>query len=377
MPGRDDADKLNRETERLRNERERQEREKAKKDTEEKARLTRKTNQNNLEKVRKSAHRLDALRDTRIYLLAAIENWEERNHRFRNLDAWTIASHVIWSVSPVSVVATDTLLLSVSGRELLRSAAPFLEAMFGQAEAIVPIAIFLFAVGYISLELCTGHELDADRAKRRRVIRTFAVVMSLALPVLVIGFSLINAGLISGSAARPIGSATFAAAIIRAAGLGAVAIVAHGFILLFGGQIVEGVGYDLYKVVQMTLRFRLNRCDRQIAAETPRVEGGFTHFYSEFNNGNDENGSGGAGPFGATTRKVVNDVFDDDIIEEPAGSTRTAEPDNSGSHESADSPGQEDDAAGDGQTARSSEPDQGQARPGMGYDMDGEDEVRR
>ncbi|MBK8464951.1 MAG: hypothetical protein IPL32_03895 [Chloracidobacterium sp.] len=376
MPGRDEADALNRETERLRKDRERREREQAERDQEASADLRRRTTEDNLETVRNSAHQLQTLRETRLYLVADIENWEERNHRYRNLDAWTIASHVMWSVSPISVVVTDTLLLSVAGRELLRSAAPFLAAMFGNAGAVIPIAIFLFAVGYITLELCTGHELDAERGGRRRVIRPFSVVMCLALPVLVIGFSLINAGLISGNAARPIGSATFAAAIIRAAGLGAVAVVAHGFILFFGGRIVDGFGYDVYKGRQIQLRRRLDRCDRQIAAETPRVEGGFTHLYNEFNNDNGENGSGGAGPFGATTRRVVNDVFDDDIIEEPAGRPRSADADHTEPHAD-DAPGsQTQNAAGNG-PAGSSDSDPGQTRPGTGYDMDGEDEIRR
>jgi hypothetical protein len=207
----------------------------------------------------------------------------------------------------------------------------------------------------------------------------FSVVMWLALPILVVGFSLINAGLINVNPARPLGPATFSAAIIRAVGLGAVAIVAHGFILLFGGRILDGIGYDIYKLRQIQLRRRRDRCERRIAAETRRVEGGFRNFYNGFNNNDNGNESGGgAGPFGATTRTVVNDVFDDDIIEDPRqqqdpdNTARSRRPDGHG-RPTAEPMGTEERDHGD----RDVPPGTGAVPPRPFYDTDGEDQIRR
>ncbi len=380
MPGRDETEELNRETERLRQEREQRDRDQAERDAAAELGQLRETNEGHLGTVRDSAQNLAALREERGYVLATIANWDERNHRYKNLDALAMAGHVMMSISPAGVVVTDTLLLSVAGRELLRAAAPFLEAVFGKAELVMPIAILLFAIGYLTIELCTGHELDPPTGRRRRAIGPLAIVMCVSLPLLVAAFSALNAGILTSNPTRPVGTGTFTAAIIRAVGLGAVALVVHGFILFFGARIVEGIGFDLYKLRQIQLRRRLVGIERRITVETRNVEGGFRNFYNGFYNGNGDGGQSGAGPFGSNTRRVVNDVFDDSVIEEPPprhgrpaagpGGAQPAEPD---PPNPADGPARHGRRNGTqpGPNADTDVP------PRPIYDTDGEDEIRR
>lgn len=387
MPSREEIDALFAENTRLAAERETTNRDRVAREQRVEQEIRRaavnQANEANLSNVQYGAQQLTAWRNQWDWFSARRQNWRERNHQYKNLDAVAIAGNVAWAVSPIGLGVIDTLVLSVAAREVAKAALPLFGMKPGEGEWIIAYATVALASAWIFIEVCTGHKLNGERrsgAGRTTGLRPFSVAMAAALPILVIGFSLVNSGIVT--AGKALGPSTLTAAVLRAGGLGLVAILTHGFALMMGGQIMNGTGYVLYKLHEIRLRRRIDRIEARINAETVRVETSFRGFYNGVNRrDDDDNGEDGTGPFGATTRGVVNDIFDDVIIEEPArrrGNDAAASRDHrpaAGASSTGAIPGEwdrEDSKDGPAETDHSVG-----TGPEMNYNMDGEDEIRR
>jgi len=314
MASRYDAEALNAETDRIIREREHEERETAEI-------YRRQMSDEDLSAVQTSARLLDGYDGKLEWSYACLRNWNERNRGFMNASAAGVAEQVLWLGALIGIAVIDTLVLSFAGREIAKGFAEYLRSSVGEVAWIVPISTFLFALSYLLVELCTGNKTNIrSGAATDSRISSFAVLMWLVLPIFVVGFSLINSGVFSSDPTR-VGTATFNAGIFRAVGLGLIALVTHGFVLWFGGNIVTAFGYSLFKLKQFWIRHRINRLDRLSNQARTTVETRFRGFYNSVNseNPNADGPPPKVGPFGSTTASVVNDVFDDDIIEVSQG----------------------------------------------------------
>ncbi len=371
MARRDRAARMNADTERIRRDRQAKQGQKA-------AKREREKNGANLRDVQQRTQQLEEDREALELVEASEANWEERNDEYRNLGANAIARHLLWILALSFAIFIDIFLLGAVGPQLAKTA----ETTFGARAWVAPVGTILLSIAFVGIELCSGFGL---KGKRRSFKGTaIAVLVCLAMPLTVIGFSLINSGLLSTDPTKIIGPATRNALIFTTITGGVIALAAHGFVLIFGGRMMKGLGYGIYKIGQVPLRRRRDRLETSVGKGTGDVESSFRNFYDAYRNR--ENGGGATGeptvvPFGARTRRVVNEVYEDEVIEDPPVQRRTkpnpgreppAEPEpepapNAGPESADQQQGTRDD--------NSSETDTDD--PGVGYDTDGEDEVRR
>lgn len=372
MPSQNNAANLRDETARLRAERERNEREN-------RAREERAENEAHLNSVQMSVQTLAQARQERELTDARLENWEVRNPAFTSVAVSDIAGYGLWIGSAVGVAFMDNMLLGDAAREIAKGYTKALKSIVGNGEWIILFAIIAFPIAYILMEIAVGYRFGIERKVGQISFLTgaFAVLAWLTLPIIIIGFSLSNSGLLSNDPDKIIGKATLWATIFRVGGSGLTAIVMHGFVLWNGARIAKAISYVVFKIRQILLRRKLNRLNRQIGLATTDVESGFRDYYDGFNNRQTQETEAGetgikAGPFGARTRQVVNEVFDQEVIEEPSAPTQKDAPQPEAAHHT---------AAPDNSANRNPQNAANDGNPNTNqsnfvFDMNGEDEVR-
>lgn len=389
MPRTDDTERLRAQTDRLRQKRERKDRDRARRKEYRKREHAQDDNESKLRAVQASTQQLEQDRDEHAWIDAKLENWNERNFKYQDLAGDAIARHIFWISCILGILVIDTLLLGAAGPQIAKTA----KASFGAGNWIVPAATVALSLSYIGLELCTGFNLDGKRRDLKRTL--FAVLVGLAMPLTVLGLSLLNSGLVSNESGKVVGTATFRAITFTSIIFTLIALAAHGAVLLFGRRMIRGIGYAVYKINQMRLVRRRNLLERSLARGPRSVEADFRAFYNGFhnsqnsnNNGNSENGSPAQNaPFGARTRRVVNEVFEDEVFEEPHERAQKARHDNGRADKNHSNEGQPPehqeakpsrDPADEQPTAENE--NNGQANPAAprgAYDWEGEDELRR
>ena len=388
MPRTDDTERLRAQTDRLRQKRERKDRDRARRKEYRKREHAQDENESKLRAVQASTQQLEQDRDEHAWIDAKLENWNERNIKYQNLAGDAIARHIFWICCILAILVIDTLLLGAAGPQIAKTA----KASFGAGNWIVPAATVALSLSYIGLELCTGFNLDGKRRDLKGT--SFAILVALAMPLTVLGLSLLNSGLISNQSGKVVGAATFRAITFTSIIFTVIALAAHGAVLIFGKQMVKGVGYAVYKLNQIRLARRRNLLERSIAQGPDAVVSDFRAFYNAFNNGQNgnnnrgsENGSAAANaPYGARMRGVVNEVFEDEIFEEPH---KRQQKDNNDYGASSKDQSKENQTREHREDTRRSEPvaeesnaekENSQANPAAqqdAYDWDGEDELRR
>ncbi len=388
MPRREDTERLRKQTDRLREKREQKDRTRASRKEYWKREHEKDNNEAKLRAVQWSTQKLEQDRVEYAWIATKLENWNERNFKYQDLASDAIARHIFWMFCILGILVIDTLLLGAAGPQIAKTA----KASFGAGDWIVPVATVGLSLAYIGIELCVGFNLDGKRRDLKSTL--FAVLVGLAMPLTVLGLSLLNSGLVSNESGKVVGTATLRAITFTSIIFTLIALAAHGSVLLFGKQMIRGIGYAVYKMNQMRLARRRNLLERSIARGPRVVESDFRAFYNAFNNPQDsnnhrdsENGSAAANaPYGARTRRVVNEVFEDEIFEEPHERARKVRSDNgaAGEHQSNGEQSRE-----HGEDTRSHDPMSEQSNaenennsqanrtaPGA-YDWDGEDELRR
>lgn len=389
MPRREDAERLREQTDRLRQTREQKAWDRARRKDDRTRAHAEDDNESKLRAVEATTQKLEQDRDEYAWIDAKLENWNERNFKYQDLAGDAIARHIFWMCCILGILVIDTLLLGAAGPQIAKTA----KASFGAGNWIVPAATVALSLSYIGLELCAGFNLNGKRRDLKGT--SFAVLVGLAMPLTVLGLSLLNSGLISNQSGKVVGAATFRAITFTSIIFTLIALAAHGGVLIFGKQMVKGVGYAVYKLNQMRLVRRRNLLERSIAQGPDAVVSDFRAFYNAFNNGQNgnnnrgsENGSAAASaPYGARMRGVVNEVFEDEIFEEPH---KRQQKDNNDYGASSKDQSKENQTREHREDTRPSEPvaeesnaekeNNSQANPAAqqdAYDWDGEDELRR
>ncbi|MBV9242964.1 MAG: hypothetical protein JO314_13250 [Acidobacteria bacterium] len=321
---RDETDRLNERTEQLRSKREKEERERT--EREEKRRKEREVSdarnahETNYASVQASIREYVGARERASWIRAKLDYLNEVNHKFRDLTANQIVGQLIWVAAPMAVAVLDAVLLSPAGREITKNIA----GTFGGGASLTPFAIVAVAISYILLELIIGFNVDGERRGGGRAAATtaYAIVAWITLPLSVVLFSLVNSGVFSASTMQTMGRSALMAALFTAGVFGLMASVTHGFVLFFGGRIVKGYGYLLYKLQQLWFTGQLNRLATAEAGGPANVGRDFRKFYRDLES--DQTGvKQQAGPIPARERKVVNEVFDSEVIEDPPRKTRS------------------------------------------------------
>ena len=378
MSKREDADRLHEETAVLRQNRERREQDEAdrKRRTDQKEPNSAAWNSPVADRtaVHTSTAKLDDDRDRRYWFREKLANWREVNHKYRNIAGDVIARHVLWFSSQPGILIVDVFVFSAVGREMAKNA----KTVFGAGEWVIPLAIVAMPLAYLVIELVTGSGIKEEERNWKGT--SFAVLVWLGVPFIVVGFSFVDSVLIGGNPAKTIGTATLTAIIFLTTGRGILALAAHGAILFFGPQIIEANGYVIFKVKEFYLSWRLDRLDRAIAVGERNVETSFRNYYARFHagnnggNGNNSNGSPNAGPFSARERRVVNRAFGDEVIEDPKTGQKTTEDPEPPENDPRPNANRyaEPEAVNNTKNEDTSDP----GAPGDGYDMDGEDEIR-
>jgi hypothetical protein len=379
MPTREDAAKLQQETERLRTtrlERERREsEEKGRSDKQEKEDEVREQNSVNLESVQTSTRKLDDLNVRQLWLRTKLENWDERNTQFRDLGTGTVVGHLAMVGGLAGCVIADTIILSTPSRLISRGFRESLHSTLGNADWIVPAIAFVFASAYFAAEFAIGYQLTGERREQIGPIsdRAFAYIAWLTLPLLTFAYTLINSGVLSNDPFRVVGPGALVGGITSSVALGTAALVVHGFVLYFSGAIALGLAYICYKIRQLILRFQINRTLRQISRVAVDAETGFRRFVNYFRANNNGNGPG---PFPETTTRVINDLYGSEVIEEPNRRHRNTDRRSRTDQETGDATERNDgDRKGtsDGKEERTDQTESDE--PGPGFSWEGEDEL--
>ncbi len=394
MPGFRDAEELDRETDRLVAERQ-AETEAAERGRQQQERTTRvneakKSRDDSLLVVQTSARNIAAFDEQLAWCRAALRNWNERNRGFLNVTATEVALFALLIVSPFAVVTLDMLMLSYVGREIARGAIEALKGAGGNnIGGTVLVAVVLFTLGYVVVELVIGAARDNDQLGRelRRRSAQLAVMLWITLPLFIVIFSLVSSGIFSADSTKTIGRATLTAAIVRAALFGLFAMAIHGFILWFGSAIVNAYGYLFYKARQLHIARRMRGLERRRREAGGDLESSFRNFHGAVTTDR-EGAPVTVGPFGDMTARVTNTEFGTDVIETPGShqpqqppAANSSGPTRRSSYPDGDGRRSQADRAANNSEPREPPPDQQNGSeaegqwPGTVYDMSDEDEV--
>jgi hypothetical protein len=321
-----------------------------------------------------SARGYSNAKSRRENLRAQLRLWRARNPEYRDATATKVTNYASYLLALLAVLVIDQILLGDAGREMAR---PYLRNWDVSPESharIVLVVVFILALAYISLEVTVGNQMASERAVGRASlpITAFAILLWMAFPLIIVGLTIVNSGLVSNSTGKVIGPATVTATIVRVSGIGLVAFVTHGFVWWAGARIAAAVGFVYYKIREHLLRRRINRSSREIDNLESGTEGGFREYYEDVN----DSGNAG-GPIGERVRTATNEVFGREVIEGGPG-TKAAP---------GDAPGDDGPARNDANTNRESGGSEGAPRPERtdargnrqappAYDPDGEDQVR-
>ncbi|HAB17536.1 MAG TPA: hypothetical protein DCE44_13925 [Verrucomicrobiales bacterium] len=395
MPSLADAELLERETDRLVAEREEQAAETDRRREEETRAsgeaTTKKNRDDSLWIVQSSASDIAGFDEQIGWLRAVLRNWNERNRKFMNVTATDIAFFILLMASPLAVVTLDMLMLSYVGREIARGAIESVKGVGGSGIGwIVLVAVVLFTLGYVVVELVIGAGRDNEHLSRelRRRSAQLSVMLWITLPLFIVIFSLISSGMFSADPAKTMGRASLTAAIARAALFGLFALAFHGFILWFGCAVVNAYGYGAFKARQVDITRRIRNLERRRRKASGDLESSFRDFHGAVTSAGSSS-QGKVGPFGATTIRVTNATFATEVIEppEPDQRQRPSTANATGSNGQRSQPIDTEDTPHAGPSAENSnanEPSQAQQNgsgsnnewPGTVYDMSDEDEVR-
>ncbi len=394
MPSHTDAELLDRETDRLVAERQERaaaaDRRSAEADRASRESATKKTRDDSLWTVQTSASNIAGFEEQLAWLRASLRNWNERNRKFLDVTAADIALFMLLMASPFAVVTLELLMLCYVGLGIATGAFESVKGVGGNGAGwIVVVAVVLFTLGYVLVELVIGAARDNERLSRemRRRSAQLAVMLWITLPLFIATFSLVSSGMFSADPAKTMGRATFTAAIVRAALFGVFALAVHGFILWFGSAVINAYGYGFFKARQRNIMRQVRNLEGQRRAAGDVLESSFRDFHGVVTS---EGGAGQAkvGPFGATTTKVVNARFDTEVIETPGGQRRPPPPANAtGPAQQCSQPNDTGDpshADPSPENRNTHEPSKAQQNgsepedewPGTVYDMSDEDEVR-
>ena len=212
MPGLRDAEELDRETDRLIAEREAEaaaaERRRQVNERSEREAKARQGRDDSLWIVQNSASHIAEIDEQLAWWRAALRNWKERHRGFHNITATEVALLALLMLSPFAVATLDYLMLSYVGREIARGAVESFKGVGGSNIGwIVLIAVLLFTLGYVVVELVIGSGRDSDRlsgAMRRRAGQ-LAVMLWITMPLFIVIFSLFAAGVFSADPAKTMG----------------------------------------------------------------------------------------------------------------------------------------------------------------------------
>ncbi len=385
MADRRDIDELNNETERLRADRERKTA--IRRNDDDRMRRLRTANavfdgnERHQGVVHRSAGALTGHRARLEWFRSQRANWDEKNFEFAAAGGALMVENSLWLASPFAIIAIDAFVLSYAGKEIAKGAAELVDA--ANAGWVSPFLPLTFSAAYLVVDILIGSAREkarenGDGDKNETALGWLAF---LTLPVFVTITAVANSGILSSDPTRVIGTATMTMAIAGAAVGGLVALLTHGFSILLGSRIIQAGGFWFYKIKRFYLSVMIARETRlearAIGNVGTSVRGYYAHYQTNRNINAGDADAPPPGPFSAEATRVVNEVFGDEIIEEPGGRDRNARPREP--HRAEDpQPGEADQTGEQPGAADAQDADEAPDAPDLGgYDMDGEDEVRR
>lgn len=299
------------------------------------------------------------------------ENWTIKHPEFTKSGfspSYIIATYLVLLLIYAAAYWLDVLLLSHNAKLLVKDFANGNQTLIYASILGLPLVV---------LQMETYFQTQWTAAKttgQKWLWGSLSVVMCLAIPVTIVGFSMAT----SSAPAKDNDKVAIRTALVQnwqLIGKAVLAFFAHSAILLGGNRLHEAKSYLIYKVKDISLLWQNGRLSGQINRAETNLTNQFNDYYRQLNNFNSAHPQNRieAGPFNQITREEINRVFGYEIIAAPLN--QIPPPNNN--------EGGADNGSGEAipyvlppDQPLPENQDQNNQANNFGFDMDGEDEVR-
>ena len=324
------------------------------------------------------AHAVAARREQQTLTDTKQSNWASLQTEFTESDlspAFLISTSLLLLLIYPAAYLLDTFLLSGNAKQIAKDFAQGNQTLIYAAIFVIPLVILL-TEAYFQTQWAI-----ATTRGQMWLWGAASVLMCLAVPATIVGFSMATAG--GGS----IGTRAAQVQSWHLIGKAVLAFFAHFAILLGGSRLHQAKTYLIFKVKDKLLDRRSRRLAREIERDATALTNTFNDYFQQLSNFNAAYAERRIepGPFDALTRREINQAFGYEIIAAPP---ETNPPTQSGAAPANNSDGATpaaDSETGAGHPAtEASNPPVNPANPvnpnqnnqPQGFDMHGEDEVR-
>lgn len=314
------------------------------------------------------AHQIFGYREQNKLAEAEQEAWRSLHKdgsRPSETPAYLMSMSAVLLLIYPAVYALDVFLLSGNAKQLVKDFAQGNQVLIYAAILAVPLAILLTET-YFQTQWSV-----ATVGGQRWLWGTASVLMCLAMPAIIVGFSMstsVNNG----------GARTAQVQNWHLVGKAAMALFAHAAVLLGGKKLHDAKNYLVFKIVDNRFTRRLRDLRRRIAEGETTLSNTFSEYFQRLGDFNTTNTGHRIepGPFDEITRSEINRAFGYEIIAVP---DRGNEPEanrprvnHSGDPETGSGPSYNPPP----NTQNSTDPNQNGHTDAFRFDMEGEDEVR-
>lgn len=240
---------------------------------------------------------------------AKLNDWFSKHPEFTRSTfspSYLIVTALILFLVYLAAYWLDTLLLSHNARLLVKDFAQGNQTLIYLAIFGVPLVILLIET-YFQTQWSA-----AQTTGQKWLWGILAVLMCLAIPLTVVGFSMAASSAKAGTRAAVVEN-------WQLIGKAFLAFFAHSAILLGGNRLHEAKSYLIFKVTEKSLTRSSRRLTRRINLAEVNLTNQFNEYFRQFTNFNTTylQNQIEPGPFNQLTRAEINRVFGFVIIAEP------------------------------------------------------------
>lgn len=255
------------------------------------------------------AHRLSGARELLGVAEASLNNLRERHATFSgpgSAATRSVTTSAVLCAAYPAVYVLDLMLLSGNAKHIAKDFAQGNDVLTAIAILSVPLAILALEASFQTqwaIAATTGRKL---------LWGTVSVLMCIAMPAIIIGFS-------ASTIVTPTGARGAQVQNWHLVGKAVMAFFAHAAILLGGNWLHQAKHHLVFKVNDMWSNRRVSGLGAAIRRDAAALSTQFTEYYRglrEFNAGNPD-ARVEAGPFDSITREEVNLAFGYEIIAGP------------------------------------------------------------
>lgn len=238
----------------------------------------------------------------------ALTNLQTANAPLAQATADQFGGHLVLGLALPAAYAVDYFLFSPSVEFLVGGSLGRPAWEVELAKFVAPAAVLLVETG---ISILRAHAEDDAAAFGSRRAFSFWTVMGLAMALVMPAFAIAT----QMAARESLSHAT----MLLIAALGLLAFLIHA-VVLFGGQRFRSAkAFFLFKLQQMSARSRVRRLEDRRAQARENVTGTFSDYFQRLNAYNTAYSQARIepGPFDATARREINDLFGYEIIQSP------------------------------------------------------------